>query len=135
MTQKDPEPVKQESSDCMIVKEIYKTKEERQWEKFQLLFNHISLKVGVIDDPTPEDWKIIKRTLWVDLHNNIHPRREKYAKAAPSKRSCKRMLLNRVIHPKIICNIHNWDERVANFFKGNLAELFNLMKAEKNSDY
>ena len=131
-TQGDLQLVEQEN-DCMIIQE--KTKEERQWEVFQILFNYLSLKVGVIDDPTPSDWQIIKRPLFVDLHNNVRRRRQKYAKAAPSKRSCKRLLLNKLVHPKIVCNIHNWDERVADFFKRNLVKLFNLFKSEKNSDF
>ena len=54
-----------EEQDCMIIKEVTKTREERTMEKFEVIFNYLAIRVGVIEDPTPMDWEVIRTPLWV----------------------------------------------------------------------
>ena len=124
-----------EDQDCIIVKEVTKTRDERTMEKFEVIFNYLAMKVGVVEDPTPVDWEVIRTPLWVDGRNRIFPRRTKYAPPPPSKRSAKRLFLNRLPFPKIITNIASFDLRVADFIKKNLLKIYNLVRSESHANF
>ena len=134
-TRENIETPGKEQSEISIVKEVVKSKNERNLEKFRIIFHYLSMKTGVVEDPTYEDWQIIKTPVWVGVGNKVYPRRGSFAKNAPSKRSCKRLLINRVIHPKIIVNISSWDARVGNFMMDNLQSMFKLMQAPNHADF
>ena len=124
-----------EDLDCVIVKEITKTEDERTMEKFKVIFNYLAMKVGVVEDPNPDDWKVIRTPLWVDARNRIFQRRTRYAPAPPSKRSAKRLFLNRLPSPKIITNLAVFNVRVADFVKKNLLEIYNLVRSDCHATY